>query len=887
MFENIFNKNKHLQSNDTVSDEPASAAAAGDEAATGLSVEETEVWQERIRAAASDDAALLQLANQAPNVPLKLAAIEALAQEASLKQAMHDFRDHDKRLYRAAKSRWEAASGKRTATEEAHALIANARALLEQEVVPVNRVVDLDHAWAALHREQLDAALLQEFAGLSEQLGAKVRAQGEHVQALTRWLARVDSAMEGLRAILPGVAQGEIPPDGSDALALSLLELAQSAPQAGDARCAEKTDAANRLLALASSVVERAKFLHTLPVSGAGDEAHEKRIIEQWREFPEITDGELHTVLAHRFADWRNASSGERQREHDALTAQEREQRAAKNKERMDALQRDVDAAEAAQAAGHLADLTRLLGAIDHVLKRGPVNASLTQRIESLRREQRRLHDWQRWSGAQGREQLAAEALALAEEVKAKDGKVAIKPHGEAIEKLRERWKELDKLGAASNQSVWLAFDGALKAAYVPVAAHLEKLRAAREENLAAREKIIEGLVQAAAKYFPAAAAEQSAPSPEPTDAKPDWRGISHALESAQMVWRKLGPVEHTVPRKALQGAKAVTARYAAACAALDAPLKNAYGEARRQREQLIAGAKELAGSAQSRDVVDKVRRLQTQWQSVAKAMPLPRRDENALWMEFKKATDAIFAAKDAARAASEAEFSAKIKAREAVIEKVAELARGNTAQEIKRGMADGDAAWRAAPEVPRSHAAKLDARYRAARDAATQRISALALHATQARYDALIAKMALCDEREKLLDAPDSNGTLTEAQAMELEARWNAVEHFPDVWKAKLDARFAGLPLAKPGKGAAESLPDILLNLEVACGIDSPEEFLAARQMLKMRALKAAMEGRQATVTTPADMERWLLDAGAYPRPDAVSRARLEKIIAAVRRRR
>jgi hypothetical protein len=50
------------------------------------------------------------------------------------------------------------------------------------------------------------------------------------------------------------------------------------------------------------------------------------------------------------------------------------------------------------------------------------------------------------------------------------------------------------------------------------------------------------------------------------------------------------------------------------------------------------------------------------------------------------------------------------------------------------------------------------------------------------------------------------------------------------------------------------------------------------------MRALKIAMEDRRASVTTPADIERWLLEAAATPRPDDVSRARLEKIIAAAR---
>jgi exonuclease SbcC len=877
VFENLLNKTT-----------PTAAAAQPDKKPSAIPPDgtdtpaETQVWHDKIRAAAPDDAVLLQLAHQAPSTPLKLAAIEALTQEESFRQAMHDFREHDKRLYRAAKSRWELASGKRVALTEATSLIAGARALLDQDVIPVNRVVELDRAWAAVDSVLLDAELPAEFATLSAQLGEKVRERGELGQAVTRWLTAADGAMASLSETLPGVARGDLPAAESEKLAVNLLELVQSVPDAGDTRCIEKADAANRLLALAFSVVQRANFLQSLPVSGITDEANEKQVIEQWRGFPEMSEGELHTVLATRFADWRNASTDDRQREHDAQSAQERAKRAEQNKQRLNAIERDVAAAEAAQADGHIADLTRLLTTIDHALKRGAVNAVLNQRIEVLRAEQRRLHDWQRWSGGQGREQLATEAQALAQ---AATGKVAIKAHTEAIDKLRERWKELDKLGGASNQIVWLAFDGALKAAYAPVAAHLDKLKLAREENLAAREQIIAGLVQAAGKFFPVV--QEGA-----TPVTPDWRALSHTLDEAQLAWRKLGPVEHTVPRKSLQGDNAVTARYAKAVEALEAPLKIAHGDARQQREQLIAVAKELAASnVTARDVVDKVRKLQTQWQAVAKSLPLPRRDENNLWTAFKTATDAIFTARDAARAASNAEFDAKIKTREDIIERVSALSSLASAPDIKRAVTEADTAWRACAEVPKSHAARLDARYRAARDSATRRIGEIAVHASQARYDALIAKMALCHEREL---AQASGNAMTDEQTAELEVRWNAVEHLPDAWKAKLEVRFQGgnstqalMPAAKPGKTTGENLPDFLLNLEIACGLESPDEFLADRQRRKMLALKTAMEGRQAVVTTPADIERWLLDAAASPHPDETSRERLAKIIAAVRVRR
>ena len=852
---------------------------AAEEAAGGLSAEAVQSWRDRIHAAALDDAALLQLARDAPTIDLKLAALEALTQEESFKQAMLEFRERDKRLYRLTKSRWETARAEREAVAEAGTLIASARALLDQELVPANRVVELDHAWAELRGANLAAELQAEITQLFEQLRVRVRARGEGEQALSRWMSAVDEAIASLNSSLADVAHGRMPPAESEAPAARLLELLGSDRDTGDPRSVEKTDAAERALALASSIVERAKFLEALPAEGAASEEDEKSSIRQWRAFPEVSEGELHTILAYRFADWRNASTRERQLAHDERSRHERERSAEQTRRHEGAVERDVVAAEAAHAGGQVADLTRLLATIDRALKRAPVNASLRLRIDTLRREELRLRDWQRWSGGQHREELVAEAQELA---RAATGKVSVKEHGDAITKLRERWKQLDKSGGASRQATWLAFDGALKSAYAPVAAQQEKLRVARDDNLAARNRIVEGLAQAAAKFFPASQTPDASVPAAPS-AGNDWRAVAQALEQARTAWQKLGPVEHTVPRKAQQGENAVTTRYAAAVQALEAPLKASYGEARRQREQLVTAAKELGGSdVERRDVVDRVKRLQAQWQTVARTMPLPRRDENALWVAFKAATDAIFAARDAGRAARETELNARSAAREAIIERLAALQSVNAAADIRRALSEADAAWRGAPEVAKPQAGRLDSRYRAARDAATRRIGELAANAAQARYDALLAAMELCREREV---AQESGGAGPGEPAPDLEARWQALDQLPEAWKTRLEARFRGNE--KPGRAPGASLPDILLKLEDACGIDSPAEFSAARHGLKLLALKAAMEDRRAVVISPADIERWMLDAAAAPLPDEVSRERLVKIIAAVRRRR
>ena len=896
MFENLFKINKTRGTAVTPQQEPSPTPSAGEapgktkaKNSPDISSGEMQAWQAKILAAGADDTTLLLLADQAPTTDLKLLALQALTQEDSLKQAMREFRDKDKRLYRAAKSRWQKANSTRVAISEANALIAVARALLDQEQVPVNRLVELDRAWAAVNGEFLDAALPVEFATLNAQLSAKLHAQSGQARSLTIWLNSVAGAMDKLSEFLPGIAQGDIPPTAAESLAVSLLGLLGNVPDTIDARCIEQTNVANRLLLLASSVVLRAEFLQSLPVSGIADAAGEKAMIEQWRALPELSEGDknqLQSVLAQRFAHWRNAGADARKNEHDVHKSQQRTRRAVQDQLHLQAIQRHVEAADVAHAGGRVAELAELLTTIDQALKRGPANPALAQRIDFLRLEHARLQDWQRWGGEQGREQLAAAAQELAQLA---TGKIDIKVHSDAINKLRERWKDLDKLGP-SKQSVWHAFDGALKTAYAPVSEHLDKLKLARIKNLAARDQIIAGLSEAALKFFPAGG-EEAIPA---ANVDPDWRAIAHTLENARIAWQKLGPVEHTVPRSALQGDNAIANRYAAAVQALRTPLDIAYGEVRQRREQLVTAANELAASdVSARDVVDKVRKLQSQWQVIAKTLPLPRLDENRLWAAFKIATDGIFTARDAARAANDAELSAFHKARDEIIVRLVDCTSSSSASDIKRALADAESAWRACADVAKPLQAKLDARYRVARDAAKHRLEELALRTSQVRFDALITAMALCQECEA---ARDSDRVIGAEQAADLENRWNAIADLPEAWKAELVARFHGkdssstgltrsAPDAAPDKTADAALLDALLNLEAACGIDSPSEFLAARQHLKILALKKAMEGRQSPAKTPVDIERRLLEAAAYPRPDALSRERLGKIIAAVRR--
>ena len=884
MFEKLFRKNKSPNAAAPSVNQEAPVPAGNQtsqqklKAPTSPNPEELQAWQARILAAALDDNLLLQMAHQAPTIDLKMSALQSLTQESSFKQAMHDFRDHDKRLYRAAKSGWEAASGRRIANEAATALIVRARTLLLQETIPVNLVVELDRAWAGMDSKLLDTALVTEYSLLNKQLADRIRLHGENIQLLNRWLAAIDAALNPFADLIRSVARGENNSVDLSIDQVTIRTLIDNAPESTDPRSVAMLDTARQKLALAECVIRRVEFLNSLPAAGTAHAENEAVLLAQWHDLADHTAGHSQDplrILEQRFTGWRNANSSALKLEQAAQEKELHARQAETNAQRKLSIQRDVEAAEVALADGHIADLTRLLAALDKALQNSSVDTKTAHRIDFLRREQQRLKGWQSWGGGQSREQLAEAAQELA---RLSTGKIDIREQSDAISKLRARWRELDKLGAASSQSLWHTFDNALKEAYTPVALHVEKRNLARQENLAARELIVTELLQARISLLP------DQPDGETSSPPSDWRAIAHALEQARIGWQKLGPVEHTLPRDAMQGDEAVTTRYAAAFQVLDAPLKIAHEEGILKREKLIAATTRLGESdLLARDLVDKVRELQTQWQTTAKSQPLFRHDENRLWSTFKAATDAIFKARDEARAASEAVITDQINARKSIITQLSAAASMSIAAEIRRAISDAEHAWDACPAIARPDQAKqLDTHFRNGLKAVKKRLEELSQLASQAKLDALHAAITLCHEREALL-ATASN---TE-QLAEIESRWHRITALPPSWKKAMDARFSMDNNASDdpaGPHARTLIIDSLLELEDACGIASPEEFHAARQQLKIRALKNALEGRDTSRSTPENIDRLLIEIAEHSRPDKQSIARLEKIISHLR---
>lgn len=836
-------------------------------------------WGPRLSQAQGDDAALLQVALSAPLPDIRLAAVEAMVGEDGLRQAERELRSRDRRAHSSAKRRLEAVVGQREAGARAQTLIATAHALSLQAQVPVNHLVALDRNWQGLEAAGLAPAQHTQFAALRQQIDQSMQAHDRQLQALQRWTADAQRVLAALQA---GSAQAAAGGSASDVSAdcVAAQALREACPEG--AASAKLDQALALALQTASAVAARRDWLVAandadaapaadLPPAEA-DDADDAEVsapppphkADTWHALPPLPDAALARLLDQQFEQWLHqqgsaalaaAPAAEPPK---AMKMPARHARARRpNADEQAQLATLLDHAETSLAEGQLGGVQLQLSAFDALLETSgavlPAGDALLVRLQAVLAERARLKDWQQWGGGQARESLVAEAEALARLTLASDPALpdapalALKPHGDAIQALRNRWRELDRLGAAAPQALWQRFDAALQTAYQPVAAKQALLKAARQDNLAAREALLAVLD---ALPDPGTEAPSGSTSDAPSEATPDdpaapWKEPMRALDRFHTAWRQLGPIEHTVPAAARDGLQQHLRR---SLDRIEQPMLQARQAAEAVREQMIAHAESLlAGPDQlpPPDAVQQARALQFDWQQHARSLPLARGVENALWTRFKTAIDAVYGQREAAFRARDAELEGRLAEREALLQRLLALAEDSApAAERERSLADIDRAWRQPVDLPRGAADRLESRFREARASVAQRSAAIAHQQWQAQCAALAARIGLCEQREQAGSADADAG---------LAAQWVDSPDspaLPGAWGSALAQRWAG-PVT-PGPLPEPETDALLLLLEAALDLPATPEQQAARQQIKLLAMKDKFEGRASSRPAP-----------------------------------
>ncbi len=799
-----------------------------------------------------DEDVLVDLALAAAHARVRLAAAERVVATEKLRRLADGARDKDRGVARIARQRLDAIEHGAEQRVDADAILSQVEALAEQPGPITSALVELDRRWKALDLggdperyarwEAIGLVLQQRFQREAEVHRAKV----QFTQRLNGWLESLHAvpsptALPGLRDEF--LALRAHATESNDITALE--RLAEAEPQ-----LAQWEQAAPALVAAEALVIEAESLAAGTPIDNAQLPAR-WQLLDPAARTPALTrrlEAALFVIEQRRLA---------------AVRAAEQQQGSARQQ-----LHSLLHTAEQAIAAGQLqearaaVDKLRPLRALAGQLPKPTVH-----RLGKVAQQLGELDRWQKFGQQTARVQLCERAEALLTQT--------LTPTALAreVQQLRAAWKKLDEEHPGVPKPLWERFDRACEKAYAPAARHFAEESARYKQSFKQREAFI-------------FAAEVHAPTL--LTESPDWRAVERWLHETDATWRgaSLGSVQEGAWKK-------LDARLKAVLAPLRDALSSAREQAKAERQALITEAQALAAKASDRDAPSQVKALQARWQTNSKSMTLGQRDERVLWETFRSACNAVFDARRKLRDEGTERIQAQRRAFEALCEQLEQLAGATDLDEshARRTQREVQELWNKAIKESGPLPPPLEARWRSARAKVDEMLRGRSRAKELAVWRALLDKERLCEELDALVIAAKN------AEADEIKQRWSALPPLATAWEKKLLARRdaaiqamadddARAKLQKRIEVGAAIRSDALLELELMLSLESPPELQAARRAMQVKQLRNRFNVAGPGTSGAAD--QILLDWCAHPGVvDPQDRARCERIIAAIERRR
>lgn len=750
----------------------------------------------------------------------RLKAAEHVHSRVLQERVLRAMRNTDRRVSRLMQTRIDAGVKLALCEQQAMQCVENARQLVPDVKLTPNQLVDLDRAWTAIAIPPV--SLQQEFELLRTALGERLVAQAALQRAVMDVLVKLRS-MVGESSVLP-------PSDMADMLDAMEAEVAQfsaatETPSLPKHLLQEFAQESQSFRTMLDSLKQRHEAIVARQDALAQWEAQQplslkKEELQQfWRELPGVPGNSQDTLLGEldaRFDALLHQTAAPAKVSEPAPIIEKKLTGQALKQDFINALEQMEAALESGllQAA---AECDRTLRTID--VKAAQASESQMARLTRVRAELAHLLDWAKWGGNVSREELVKAATELPAQ------QLQVSELAKKVGGLRERWKSLDVSAGPAAKELWVRFDLACTTAYAPAAEHFKQLAEERRQNSLKAQSMIAELRLFATKSLLAVAGSTAV----------DWKAVAQYCQNQHQAWQRLG----TIDRKEK---KQLDAEFAQVMHALADPLDHQRKIEIKRREQLIAEAGEIRPD--DRAALDTLRGLQERWQECAKSLPLDRRDEQALWLRFRSACDAIFARRKEAAQAADVDRQTQLQAKEAVCATL-EAAVGEPDAVIRKILGESQQAWGRIGYVPRVSEQTIEARYASAVAALQLRLDSAKRHAQAAQLHALSEKMRLCHSLE---------GALVHSQLMDASfpEQWAVLPRLSDDIEGALQKRFSDVQAALPANDRAYAamleanrtqLSQEILRLEIVTGLDSPAELSRERLKMQVKVLQSSLK--------------------------------------------
>ena len=851
MFEFLFKR-----PGDKPGDKPGDNAAAqptqaeqNASAKQAASASSRELQAQKMAGLRGDEVGTAEFILQCEYSELRLTAAEQITSRYQLERVYAAIRNTDRRVAKLMQSRLDAMRHHDAELQRGQLCIEQADALLREEKLTANQVADLDRKWSVVAAPELTPR----FDVLRAQLAARLEAQ---VQLQRAMIDRLGQVRKLPNSALPASEIAE--------------RLHQMAQDQQSALAAPEHASLPRSLTN-EFATEHARVAAMLSHIEQDQAALAKRdaLLAEWRGVaPDTLNAELLNKAWRQLPPAPEPEAAQLRQRFDELLAtipvtvapapapapgpRKGGPAPAPDQHFMDVLEA-MEAALQHGSLGAAADFDKgLKDSKDGKAMR--LTPALSERLAHARAELKRLSDWARWGGNVSREelikaveQLSTQSLAMSELAK-------------KVGSMRDRWKALDTLSGPAPKTLWERFDAACSAAYAPAAAHFKHLADERHTNAAKAEALI---AEAAAETARLASGESV-----------DWKHMAVTVQRMRLAWSHLGAIDRKDKKRLDQA-------FADALNVLQGPLEEQRKGEVAEREAMIAEVAAL--NPNERHALDALKALQERWQEHARALPLERKTEQALWQRFRAACDAAFAKRKETAHAADAERRGHQEAKEAISAGLEQAAAATDTDAASAGklLREAAAQWHAIGPVPRANEAKVDKRYHAAVAALQHHVDVARRNAGKAQATALRDKLRLCQELESTL----ADGAADPA-SVDWAARWAALPavgaEYERALKGRLDAALSAPRAAYAAtleQNRARLLHEVL-RLEIAAGIDSGSEFARERLKLQVETLQSSLKsGHKPASATTQFQQLCVLPALA----DERTAARIEHLFARI----
>jgi hypothetical protein len=839
-------------------------------AATHSSNHQRAAQAEKLGRIGNDETAAVEFILQCEFSELRLTAAEFVHSPELLERVHTAMRNTDRRVAKLMQSRLDAHRHSEAEHRRAQAAVEQAESLLKDALLTPNHVAELDRKWSVISAPELDAAFQTARAALARRLEAQValqRAMIDRVAAL-RQLGGAGLPAAELAQRLDALAQEQDEalrsPEHPSLPRGLLAEFAAGIEKLKGSLQAQEAGQA--------ALATRAAFIDAQQAKPVA-ELNAETLRREWKALPHVPQDDQSAELQRRFdallATLPQPEPRKPKEPREPRPAQDGGAKAVVKEGQKDNKPRGadqhfidtMDAMEAALQQGSLGAAADHDKTLKEAREKGMrLTPAQSDRLAHLRAELKRLSDWARWGGNVSREELIKTVESLPTQ------NLAMSELAKKVGSMRDRWKALDSLSGAAPKSLWERFDSACTAAYAPAAAHFRHLADERHANAARGQALVE---------------EAQAEIARLRDGSVEWKHVAGTVQRLRLAWSHLGAIDRKEKKR-------LDTLFTDALNVLQGPLEVQRKSEMAEREAIIEEA--AAIDPHDRHAIETMRALQQRWQDHARALPLERKSEQALWQRFRAVCDDVFQRRKETMHEADIERRAHEAAKEAISARLEAAANDVTPATVGKLLREAQAEWQAIGPVPRAHEGRVEKRYHAA-------VALVQQHADQARRAAGVAQAGMVRDKLRLVQELEQAVAAGAAGETDWDARWSALAPLDADMERTLRSRYDAALAALRGSAEQQAayarkleenrgkLLHELLRLEIGAGIDSGPEFARERLKLQVEVLQSSLKSGQSAGhgsgrNAPGGATAQLRDLCALPAlVDARTASRIEQL--------